>query len=63
MLTFSAKIKLIDCMTTRLTKAQKEIIALQPDDIKILVPLNIALIKEGQKKNCRVAMRILGLKW
>lgn len=63
LLTFSAKIKLIDYMTTRLTKVQKEIITLKPEDIKILVPLHVALVQNGNKKNCRVAMRVLGLKW
>ncbi|XP_050299663.1 uncharacterized protein LOC126738394 [Anthonomus grandis grandis] len=63
LLTFSAKMKLVDYMTTRLNKTQKEIIALRPDDIKILVPLNVSLMKNGQYKNCRVTMRILGLKW
>ncbi|XP_019755251.1 uncharacterized protein LOC109534121 isoform X2 [Dendroctonus ponderosae] len=63
LLTFSAKMKLIDYMSTRLSKVQKEIIKLKPDDIKILVPLHVALSKNGNKKNCRVAMRVLGLKW
>ncbi|XP_076268062.1 uncharacterized protein LOC143201101 [Rhynchophorus ferrugineus] len=62
LLTFSAKMKLIDYMG-RLTKTQKEIILLTPEDIKILVPLNVALEKNGDKRHCRVIMRILGLKW
>ncbi|KAL1512763.1 hypothetical protein ABEB36_002295 [Hypothenemus hampei] len=63
LMTFSAKIKLIDYMSTRLSKVQKEIILLKPDDIKILVPLHVALIKDGNKKNCRISLRVLGLKW
>ncbi|CAG9762170.1 unnamed protein product [Ceutorhynchus assimilis] len=63
LLTFSAKVKLVDYMKRRLSKVQKEIITLKPEDIKILVPLNVALVEAGNKKNCRISMRVLGLKW
>ncbi|XP_066245917.1 uncharacterized protein [Euwallacea similis] len=63
LLTFSAKLKLVNHMAIRLTEVQKGIITLQPDDIKILVPLDVALNKDGNKKNCKISMNVLGLKW
>ncbi|KAJ8946696.1 hypothetical protein NQ318_006953 [Aromia moschata] len=63
LLTTSAKIKLTDDMTNKLTKTQKKIIKIKPEDIKILVPTTVHLTTDGDKKNCRVGMRILALKW
>ncbi|XP_066138315.1 uncharacterized protein [Euwallacea fornicatus] len=63
LLTSSAKIRLANHMATRLTEGQKGIITLQPDDIKILVPLDVALNKDGNKKQCKISLSVLGLKW
>ncbi|KAJ8970375.1 hypothetical protein NQ314_001287 [Rhamnusium bicolor] len=63
LLTTSAKIKLTDDMTTKLTKTQRKIIRIKPEDIKILVPMTVCLNTDGAQKNCRVGMRVLALKW
>lgn len=63
LLTDSAKIKLEDDIASRLTKMQKQIIKLRPDDIKILVPIAVNLKTEGFTKLCDVSLRSLALKW
>ncbi|XP_056632821.1 uncharacterized protein LOC130442587 [Diorhabda sublineata] len=63
LLTPSARLKLKQDMKTKLTKLQKTIIKLKPEDIKILVPINVNLRHEGPNKICRVGMRVLALKW
>ncbi|XP_074037026.1 uncharacterized protein [Leptinotarsa decemlineata] len=63
LLTDSAKMKLKQDLKTRITKAQRAIIKLKPEDIKILVPMNVCLKEEGLQRNCRVGMRVLALKW
>lgn len=62
LLTESAKEKLIED-AKRLTQLQKKIIKIQPEDIKILVPLSVNLIADGVEKKCSVDLRILALKW
>ncbi|XP_045461715.1 uncharacterized protein LOC123671740 [Harmonia axyridis] len=63
LLTAPARIKLIEDMTKKLTRTQREIIRLHPRDIKILVPMSVDLSKTGLGKECKVLMRVLALKW
>lgn len=62
LLTGSAKAKLIED-AKRLNQIQRRIIRIQPDDIKILVPLSVNLISDGIEKKCSVDLRVLALKW
>lgn len=62
-LTSPARLKVKDLMKTKLTKLQKSIIKISPEDIKILVPMNIAMKNVKGEKNVKIAMRILALKW
>ncbi|CAH0550315.1 unnamed protein product [Brassicogethes aeneus] len=63
LLTSSAKLKLIADLHTRFTQQQKSIMGLKPQDIKILVPVSVKLLRHGGEKKCRVNLRILALKW
>nr|CAH7719957.1 unnamed protein product [Callosobruchus chinensis] len=63
LLTTAARVKLKQDMRTRLTKAQRAIIRLKPEDIKILVPLTVSMSTDERQKDCKVSMRILALKW
>lgn len=63
LLTTSALIKLRDDISTKLSKMQKLIIRIKPEDIKILVPVKVSLDRDGEYKKCKVAMRVLALKW
>ncbi|CAH1164212.1 unnamed protein product [Phaedon cochleariae] len=63
LLTPTTKIKLKEQMKAILTKSQKAIIKLKPEDIKILVPMNVCLKNEGLQKSCKIGMRVLALKW
>lgn len=63
LMTVSARIKLMDDVSHRLTQSQKELILLRPEDIKILVPIKVVFTKEGLEKICRVVLRVLALKW
>ncbi|KAJ8925492.1 hypothetical protein NQ315_009330 [Exocentrus adspersus] len=63
LLTTSAYIKLKDDIATKLSKAQKLIINIRPEDIKILVPMAVTLNRDGEQKHARIGMRILALKW
>ncbi|CAH1966857.1 unnamed protein product [Acanthoscelides obtectus] len=50
-------------MRTRLTKGQRAIIRLKPEDIKILVPMTVSMSSDERQKDCKVLMRVLALKW
>lgn len=63
LVTISARQKLLFDMTRRLSKTQKKIIKLNPDDIKILVPLSVTFDQNDYRKQCRIKMRVLALKW
>lgn len=63
LLTPTARIKLKEIMKTKLTKLQKNIIKINPEDIKILVPMTIALTNDKNEKHVKVGMRVLALKW
>lgn len=63
LVTMSVKIKLVDDMNTNLTKLQKSIIQLQPNDIKMLIPNKVKMKRDGLKKICSVGMRVVALKW
>nr|CAI5824485.1 unnamed protein product [Callosobruchus analis] len=63
LLTTAARVKLKHDMRTRLTKVQRAIIRLKPEDIKILVPMTVSLSSDARQKDCKVSMRILALKW
>lgn len=62
-MTVSAKIKLKEDIQYRITKQQKEIVQIKPEDVKILVPLSVVLEQTGQKKSCKIKLRTLALKW
>lgn len=63
LLTSTARIKLTDDMSHRITPLQKKIIKLTPDDIKILIPTAVNMRSDGFTKKCNVSLRCLGLKW
>lgn len=63
LLTSPARIKLIEDMTKKMTRTQREIIRIYPRDIKILVPMSVELKKNGLEKECKIVMRVLALKW
>ncbi|CAH1966856.1 unnamed protein product [Acanthoscelides obtectus] len=63
LLTTAARIKLELDMRTRLTKGQRAIIRLKPEDIKILVPMTVSMSSDERQKDCKVLMRVLALKW
>ncbi|CAH1107607.1 unnamed protein product [Psylliodes chrysocephalus] len=64
LMTLSARQKLKEVMKTRLTKTQKAIIKLKPEDIKILVPITVSFkSNKASQRDCTIAMRVLALKW
>ncbi|CAG9862479.1 unnamed protein product [Phyllotreta striolata] len=64
LMTSVARQKLKEVMKTRLTKNQKSIIKLRPEDIKILVPIAVHFKSlKSSKKDCTITLRILALKW
>lgn len=63
LLTPTAKIKLKEVMKNRLTKLQKNVIKINPEDIKILVPMKIEMKNDKIGKNVKIGMRVLALKW
>ncbi|KAL3288294.1 hypothetical protein HHI36_002742 [Cryptolaemus montrouzieri] len=63
LLTAKAKIKLVEDISTKLTRTQREIIRISPRDIKILVPMSVNLKNDGLEKHCKISMRVLALKW
>lgn len=63
LLTPSAKVKLKELMKNKLTKLQKNIIKINPEDIKILVPMTIGMKNDKNEKNVKIGMRVLALKW
>lgn len=63
LLTPPARTTLKNTMKTKLTKAQKSIIKIMPEDIKILVPMKIAMKNDRNEKNVKISMRVLALKW
>lgn len=63
LLTPSARIKLKELIKNKLTKLQKSIIKINPEDIKILVPITIGMKNNKGDKNVKIGMRVLGLKW
>lgn len=63
LLTDTAKNKLVTDMNTKLTRMQKKIIKMKPEDIKILVPTQVKLNRKGALKTCEISLRSLALKW
>lgn len=58
-----ARLKVKELMKTKLTKLQKSVIKIKPEDIKILVPMNIQMKNDKTEKNVKIGMRVLALKW
>lgn len=50
-------------MTVHLTDLQRQIIALKPTDIKLLIPLEVKLRNIHERKICLIALRALAVKW
>uniref|UniRef100_A0A6P7FVA0 Uncharacterized protein LOC114331470 n=1 Tax=Diabrotica virgifera virgifera TaxID=50390 RepID=A0A6P7FVA0_DIAVI len=63
LLTIPARLKLKHDMKTKLTRLQKSVIKINPEDIKLFIPLNIKFQTQGLDKNCRIGMQLLALKW
>lgn len=50
-------------MTVHLSDLQRQIIYLKPDDIKLLIPLEVKLRNIHERKICLIALRALAVKW
>lgn len=63
LLTQPARAKLKELVRNKLTKRQRSIIKINPEDIKILVPMVVGITNNNNEKNVKIGMRILALKW
>lgn len=63
LVTPTARLKVKELMKNKLTKLQKSVIKINPEDIKILVPMNIEMKNDKIEKNVKIGMRVLALKW
>lgn len=50
-------------MAIHLTELQRKIIRLEPDDIKLLIPLEVRLRNVQERRICFIALRALAVKW
>ncbi|XP_071054154.1 uncharacterized protein [Onthophagus taurus] len=57
------KEKLKQYMRIGLSEHQKRAIRLQPDDIKLLVPMKVAFDTKQYQKRCNVLLKTLAMKW
>lgn len=56
-------VKITDNAINRLTPLQKDMIKLNPEDIKLLVPLYVKFDTENGTKTCSILLKSLSLKW
>uniref|UniRef100_A0A1Y1N834 Tim44-like domain-containing protein n=1 Tax=Photinus pyralis TaxID=7054 RepID=A0A1Y1N834_PHOPY len=63
LLTETARLKLVSVLNDKLTAVQKKVIKISPVDIKIMVPTEVNLKRDGERKTCEICLRSLSLKW